>query len=387
MKTFKFLYRYLVFGLIFILLIIINTIRVFAYNFELPLKGASGFLSVDFKEYKAGDSFVILVAGEDLKEKDSNNRLYTANAGRIEEENFEDYSSKSMSYGVFFDLDSLKEDELLVCMDKNHYILPIPKDKIMINLPDVIPSIIYKNSNGEKSLFKTSNENIPNLTGEKLYTSKFYNSRLKKDEYVMPVMYDMAKKIYKMQKAALKRNYSLVIYETYRPLDTQVLVRDKLNEKISSSEKLQYNINFDEFGNSWGKSWFIAQKYSNHQRGVAFDVSLAKINKTSFKNYKLTNYLVIDDYTEFEMPSNMHELSTLAVIMNKNIDVKNIDLKDDSRFNGKQTDGAVILQELAGENGLSPLLSEWWHFNDLETKDNLRSLCVGNFKVHETKSY
>ena len=43
----------------------------------------------------------------------------------------------------------------------------IERDK-MINLPDIIPSIIYDDTNSYSSLFKSSGIDIPNVTGKKL---------------------------------------------------------------------------------------------------------------------------------------------------------------------------------------------------------------------------
>jgi D-alanyl-D-alanine dipeptidase len=41
------------------------------------------------------------------------------------------------------------------------------------------------------------------------------------------------------------------------------------------------------------------------------------------------------------------------------------------------TDGARLLQQYCTDAGLTPLASEWWHFNDLDAQ-NLVSYSSGN---------
>ena len=59
---------------------------------------------------------------------------------------------------------------------------------------DVLPSIVYENPNAKASIFKTCGKDIEGITGQKLYDGLFYNQRLGRDEYLMPINYAMAKK-------------------------------------------------------------------------------------------------------------------------------------------------------------------------------------------------
>ena len=70
----------------------------------------------------------------------------------------------------------------------------------MINLPDIIPSIVYDNTNSYSSIFKSSGYNLDGITGKQLYDASSYNNRFSEEEYSMPVIYQMAKKIYQAQK-------------------------------------------------------------------------------------------------------------------------------------------------------------------------------------------
>ena len=56
----------------------------------------------------------------------------------------------------------------------------------------------------------------------------------------------------------------------------------KFNEKCPSSLKELKNsneiVNSGINKNGWSEGWFISQGISNHQRGIAMDVSLVDIN-------------------------------------------------------------------------------------------------------------
>ena len=238
----------------------------------------------------------------------------------------------------------------------------------MINLPDIIPSIIYDASNSYSSLFKSSGYDIPNITDKKLYDVKMYNYRLEKDEFVMPVLYPMAKKINEAQQLALKNGDSLKIYESYRPRETQRSVVINLKELTATNVKVYNGINI----NSWSETWFIYNGLSNHQLGVAIDVSLVKINTYIVKEIGSYTYIDITNYEEYSMPSPIHELSAQAVTFKYGVSPdsktawKNVPLVDNI------TEGAVKLQNYCVESGLTPISSEWWHFNDLDSKDMIK---------------
>ena len=54
----------------------------------------------------------------------------------------------------------------------------------LINLPDVIPSIIYNNTNTYSSEYMSSGKSIPNITGKSLYSGKTFNVRLEKKSFL-----------------------------------------------------------------------------------------------------------------------------------------------------------------------------------------------------------
>lgn len=304
------------------------------WEFELPLNGSSGYSTIDIKL---------------KKDKNINSETITT-------------IKRGVSFTVLDEKDNWWQ---INYQGKKGW---IDNTFCMINLPDIIPSIIYDASNSYSSLFKSSGYDIPNITDKKLYDVKMYNYRLEKDEFVMPVLYPMAKKINEAQQLALKNGDSLKIYESYRPRETQRSVVINLKELTATNAKVYNGINI----NSWSETWFIYNGLSNHQLGVAIDVSLVKINTYIVKEIGSYTYIDITNYEEYSMPSPMHELSAQAVTFKYGVSPdsktawKNVPLVDNI------TEGAVKLQNYCVESGLTPISSEWWHFNDLDSKDMIK---------------
>ena len=253
----------------------------------------------------------------------------------------------------------------------------------LINLPDIIPSIVYDDTNSYSSIFKSSGFSLSGITGKKLYDASSYNNRLLQDEYNMPVIYQMAKKIYEAQKLALANDQSLKIYETFRPYEVQMQISSSLSKLEAENETVKNGINID----SWNDSWFIAQTRSNHQLGVAMDVSLVKINSTTEKKAGKYKYTKITDYTEYTMPTNMHELSAAAATFTYPVSSGSKTAWKNVPLANTMTQAAKQLQNYCTSVGMSPLASEWWHFNDLDAKDAISKKGInGKFYLQDNVS-
>lgn len=222
---------------------------------------------------------------------------------------------------------------------------------VLVNLPDIIPSIIYEDTNSYSSMFKSSGVELDNITGQTLYNVLNWNERLQCEQFDMPVMYGMTLKIMEAQRAARNEGYSLKIYETYRPIDTQIKVAESMKNLRATNQTVAQGLK----SNIWSLGWFIATNVSNHQRGYAMDVSLVKIEGESEKTTGIYRYAVTDSYTELEMPTPIHELSAQAA---------RYEGPNSSSFASTMNDNAKLLHKFCTEAGLSPLKSEWWHFND-----------------------
>ena len=238
----------------------------------------------------------------------------------------------------------------------------VPKAYTMINLPDIIPSIVYYPSNSISSMFRSNQTEISDLTGNKLYNVKAFNARFNEVQYVMPVLYSMAIKIQAAQNEALANGDSLKIYETFRPAETQSEVATKLSKLMYSNMDVYRAINTAP----WSQDWFIASCSSNHQKGRAMDCSLVKVLETETRQFRKATYSVVTSYEEYTMPSAMHELSPAAATFTCGVSKtawQYATLSDGMLA----SEGAQRLQKYCTSNGLTPLASEWWHFDDLES--------------------
>lgn len=228
----------------------------------------------------------------------------------------------------------------------------------LINLPDYIPSITYYIVDALKDNSVSSGVKL-SVYGKKLYsTGKVYNPRLGKDEYIVPVTYDFAKKILSAQSLALKDGYSLKIYDAYRPTSVANKVRDSLAELYSQNATVRKNIDYSyENGEyyEWGKSWFIAQNLSAHSLASAIDVSLTKKGETK----------------SLKMPSKVNELSTKAIKYRYGVSGQTTVRND--LYSGNMTSAAKKLDSYMMKSGLTSLASEWWHFQDNTSYSRMKS--------------
>ena len=253
----------------------------------------------------------------------------------------------------------------------------------MINLPDIIPSIVHYNTNTFSSLFKSSYKDIPNVTGTALYQSRDFNARLGRDEYIAAVLYGMAGKIAAAQRAALAEGNTLVIYEAFRPAEAHNLVHENLLHLYNTDPVVRAGISTLP----WNIRWFLAESPYNHQRGTAIDVSLARIDREELRSTGDFTYRYISECTEFPMQTPMHEMSIASVVFSTPAHARSQTAWKDAEFSPHVTEGTILLHKYATSGGLIPLASEWWHFNDLEhTALAVEADFSGEFHIDRTYS-
>ena len=255
----------------------------------------------------------------------------------------------------------------------------------LVNLPDVIPSIIYDATNSYSSHFRSCGKVIPEVTGEAFYPSKTYNERLGKMEFMMPVLYSMAFKLCEAQQSALAEGNSLILYEGYRPHEVQTKVLNSLSAMTRTDPEVKEAVT----GAPWRISWFISGGYSNHQRGYAVDMGLAKVSETKEYTSGGYRYVRVWNYERYEMPTPIHELSraaatyTAPVTINSTTAWKNAEMTQAMASN----EPALGLQRYCTGAELTPLASEWWHFNDLSTRSQvLDNQGIGDFLISSVRS-
>ncbi|MEC6748878.1 SH3 domain-containing protein [Marinilactibacillus sp. XAAS-LB27] len=253
----------------------------------------------------------------------------------------------------------------------------------MINLPDIIPSIIYDHSNSYDAKFTSSFVPIPELTGQSLYDMRGYNERLSEETFIMPILYQTARKVQEAQRIALQNGESLKVYETFRPRDVQLLVNDALNRLADTNAEVKKGITAEP----WSMTWFINTSVSNHQRGLAIDLTLVKIDELS--EQIVGDYYVpeILNYTEYQMQTPFHELSTASAMFTEPIAARDQQGWRNMELSNAVTEPALRMQNYMTEAGFTPLASEWWHFNDIDALDNLKeSAGTGEFRITEVKN-
>ena len=302
-----------------------------ATDFELPLRGTTGFASIDTALYDdvqrttematmvPGDAFTVLEAT-------------TAAVWRIRlGDGTEGYVDNTYCY---------------------------------LSIADVIPSIVLDNTNSYSSAYLSSGKEIPTITGEALYNAKAYNPRLGREAFLVACNWRMVQKIYTAQQAALAAGYTLVINEAFRPNDVQQQVAAALRALSDADATVKKGINTTP----WNISWFIAQRPSSHQKGCAVDTSLARVTEITYRRCGDYRYQEVTGYTPCVMPTPIHELSAAAVSLAKPVSSSHPTAWQSIPPAKSMTEDALKLKEFCTGAGLSPLASEWWHFNDLEAQ-------------------
>ena len=250
-----------------------------------------------------------------------------------------------------------------------------------INLPDVIPSLVFRNTNASGSIKISGNYEIPGVTGVSLYRARSGNERFRlgQDEqmYIVPALYATAIRLFHVQQTALENGDTLVIYEVFRPHATQQLVVDQLNDLMRVNPNVRTALNTYP----WSPTWFISQGVSSHQRGAAVDASLARV--VSYNIVDTADFMYfyrrITEYVMHPMPTRVHDLHPSAAAFTG---------PRSTTLTGTMTDSAILLQSYFTRYGFSPLASEWWHFNDTRGVDLASGLYItGRFNTESVMSF
>lgn len=252
----------------------------------------------------------------------------------------------------------------------------VKSSQTLINLPDLIPSIVYTDSNSKASVFRSSGVALPGITGKRLYQVRGFNDKLQAEEYFMPVRFPVAKRIQKAQAEALGRDQSLVIYEAFRPADVQRKVGSTLLKLAKDNQTVHNGLT----GDGWGVSSFIALNLSNHQLGVAIDTTLGTVTSTTVhqgRDYRYTEVSV----AELPMQTPIHELSKASASYAHPVRTKTGNAWRNAPLNPKMTTAAKQLRRYAINAGLRPISSEWWHFEDLDARASAPQQTGGRFRL------
>lgn len=213
--------------------------------------------------------------------------------------------------------------------DYNGNVVEISFDDCLINVKDFIPSIdCWLDMAQPQNMFSMADEQIPGLTDR-----QFYHNPGSTDGSEAWLRYEACVKLKSAQQEFLADGYSIIIYDAYRPFtctkEFQAAYRAYLNTKSSAFKKQWFG--------SLGESWFLAQKASSHNYGVAVDMGLKRVS---------------DGYV-LPMPSAIHTL-----------DIRSAFVSWGSVTNSEAADNARYMKSVMEGSGFTYLKSEWWHFQD-----------------------
>lgn len=215
----------------------------------------------------------------------------------------------------------------------------------LINLPDFIGDLCYYNiTNSYESLFKAHEYDLLDITGKPV--EGYEDVRLGYDSYLVPLLYPTALKLIDAAKDARENGYVLKIYDAFRPrkatsklydmtmdlADTPLPDQPGADTYVPGTEVPPEVVTFGEYMTDNGRyqmSAFLAGGYSQHNRGVALDLTLVKLSNGQ----------------ELEMQTPIHDLSWFSEL-------------DQNKTNAR------TLYNIMHRNGFGGLASEWWHFQD-----------------------
>ena len=259
----------------------------------------------------------------------------------------------------------------------------IDSNYCMINLPEYIGELCrYDITNSYASIYCAHNYAIPSVTGTVI--TGYEHVLLEDDTFVVPLLYPSAKKLIVGAKNARAGGYVIKINDSFRPYVATRYIYDETTKclnyttpgyeysrisladyragastgtiGLSGLTKYEPEIVYASEGDTVGTEYtdpnvmtysramlsdsynlgaFLAAKGSTHNLGVAMDMTLETV-----------------DGTELDMQSHMHDLSYHSVKAANNAN-------------------ANLLKDYMVPAGFGMINSEWWHFQDNESKSQL----------------
>jgi len=243
----------------------------------------------------------------------------------------------------------------------------IDGDYCMINLPEYIGNLCaYDITNSYDSIYMVHEYGIENVSGTVI--TGYEAVQVTEGEYLVPLLYPVARKLLKAGLDAKSRGYTLKIYDSFRPQDATDSIYWKTNsilgrmipDKTYSGKKVTdlYLVNWGpaegetaepgaDYGGlsyrrlmtnngAYSLSSFLASGTSRHNFGVALDLTL-----------------VDPEGTELPMQTSMHDLSWYSASARNNAN-------------------AELLRQIMNGAGFGGIGSEWWHYQDNEIQQKNR---------------
>ncbi len=224
----------------------------------------------------------------------------------------------------------------------------------MINLPEYLGDLcLYNITNSYSSMYAADIYPIPSITGEVIVG--YEQVRLSENEYLVPLLFPTAQKLEQAAKAAIAEGYKLKIYDSYRPqAATEWLYNttfDFGSGFVPLEDETAEPITFHDFMTDNGRytmNYFIAKGTSQHNKGVAMDLTLVALDPSLHPPIigpDGEEIPVVMEDGELCMQTAMHNLTWFSE-------------------RARNNDCAKLLHRFMSEAGFSTIPSEWWHYQD-----------------------
>lgn len=232
----------------------------------------------------------------------------------------------------------------------------------LIDLADYLGDMCaYDIKNCYRAIYNVNGYGIPGVTGTVIpgyEDAAVKSSAGAPTRFAIPLLYPTAQKVAGAAKKAQEMGYKLKIYDAFRPQiaseylykTTELVLNKKLPslpyiemtdeqwreymENIPDSDGMRNSFYFEMTNGRYDLGTFLAQNISAHNLGIAIDLTLERIA----------------DGEELHMQTGMHDLSWRS-------------------FRRENNQNADLLSYIMESSGLTPLFSEWWHFQDDELRE------------------
>ena len=227
---------------------------------------------------------------------------------------------------------------------------------VMINLQEYLGELCaYDITNSYSSKYMINKYKIPYVTNTVI--GGYEKVRMADGTYLAPLLYPVAQRLCTAAQTAWEAGYRLKIYDSYRPNRATVMLYSKAEELLEepvpgeipnpTEEDPEHLLTYGDVMTDEGKyplNYFLARGASLHNLGIAVDLTIEKL----------------DTGEEQPMQTSMHDLSYYSMLYRNN-------------------QNAQLLKEFMEGAGFGGLVSEWWHFqdNDIRQELNLPALWGG----------
>lgn len=233
----------------------------------------------------------------------------------------------------------------------------IDPNALLVNVADLIPSAICDIRYAYDTPSKSGGNDIEGLTGEILpnyAASEQFDPYIGRDSRPAPVAYKSAVKLVRAAQELEQRGYRLVVWDAYRPYSASRYISEKFTAAYNSNPAIRESV-----GGQWGLDWYAADGTSGHNYGTDIDVSLADMDGNPIP--------MPSDFDAFDESAHLTEIPMNYASISP--DKYSQPIRDNI--------ACAALHEALVSAGFSELASEWWHFADKDTENEMRMI-VGN---------